>query len=797
MKNVCGFMIWLAMAGGLQAGDDHPKATPVWTLKTKKNITNVAEVLGGSALFARDGDYAMVVNVSDGSIRWEKKLDGFNDKGVNGVWNDNEFVYSTKKEIVGINLVDGSEKYRRPAKKDVDVSESVGTLRTKTGVLVLYKKSTVFYDLDGNDLWVRNDQNMTVDDYKVFENGNIMAFYAKSVHMIDCKSGTSLWSRSDQGFRPDDYHQLTSGNFLAFYSKDVQLIDFTSGRTLYSAGDESHKDLAYVWARGGGDHAPVALLLKKKSVLINGITGQELWSTPVAGNKDRGNPKKGLACATFMGKAAVYFLDRQVTCVNSATGQENWKETVKDNDEIEEAEAFEITNTEDGSSMGGLIVINGAALRFNAEGVKQWRTADQTFRGQVCKLIPLEGNDYIIVSGKRAFLMTSGDLGVHMTRINIADGSIRWQNQSRSAWTSVVENSAKSTIDGFAHGPFVFKDHNLIVLTTNMGLNLFNLSDGKLLHEGKWIQNEIGTMKNHKFTFDETNMVFQWSIVPPAPSGGLVQMYKSAFSGMRNTTFTNLNPDPLIRDEILYVAAKDRVYAFEIKTGKKAWEAKTNGPVAKFPFTRGMILENGVLYCRTGAYLDENILFNSGNPKPAVYIDKGDFGFIAIDSKSGKVLWNVQDFDKADPLYIVDMITDQQLAKTSENSDCRLKKLKLGFVNLMIDRPTYRFFGGGEGVAGTQAESKNPCLKVWKIQDECTAMWPIRSLSAGTSTPIVFFDNAKLCAVSTNSNLYLVDEANMTVKWMAKREGKGEVLMSEKNGLLLDIDGKNMFAYKL
>jgi outer membrane protein assembly factor BamB len=498
-----------------------------------------------------------------------------------------------------------------------------------------------------------------------------------------------------------------------------------------------------------------------------------------------------------MGKAAVYFLDKQVTCVNSATGQENWKETVKDNDEIEEAEAFEITNTEDGSSMGGLIVINGAALRFNAEGVKQWRTADRTFRGQVCKLIPLEGNDYIIVSGKRAFLMTSGDLGVHMTRINIADGSIRWQNQSRSAWTSVVGNSAKSTIDGFAHGPFVFKDHNLIVLTTNMGLNLFNLSDGKLLHEGKWIQNEIGTMKNHKFTFDESNMVFQWSIVPPAPSGGLVQMYKSAFSGMRNTTFTNLNPDPLIRDEILYVAAKDRVYAFDIKTGKKAWEAKTNGPVAKFPFTRGMILENGVLYCRTGAYLDENILFNSGNPKPAVYIDKGDFGFIAIDSKSGKVLWNVQDFDKADPLYIVDMITDQQLAKTSENSDCRLKKLKLGFVNLMIDRPTYRFFGGGEGVAGTQAESKNPCVKVWKIQDECTAMWPITSLSAGTSTPIVFFDNAKLCAVSTNSNLYLVDEANMTVKWKAKREGKGEVLMSEKNGLLLDIDGKNMFAYKL
>jgi hypothetical protein len=37
----------------------------------------------------------------------------------------------------------------------------------------------------------------------------------------------------------------------------------------------------------------------------------------------------------------------------------------------------------------------------------------------------------------------------------------------------------------------------------------------------------------------------------------------------------------------------------------------------------------------------------------------------------------------------------------------------------------------------------------------------------------------------------------MTVKWKAKREGKGEVLMSEKNGLLLDIDGKNMFAYKL
>ncbi len=789
----------LALAMPVLAGDDYTKATPAWQYKGKKKLDNFMEVLDGKGLFTRDGDYLTVIDPASGTVKWEKKLEGFKDKAFRIVWNGNMYIYGTKKEMVALNLSDGSEKYRLAVNKDVDPTEYVDYINTTYGALLIYQDAVAFYDLtDGKELWVRKDKNMTRGSYTFFGNGNFLAFYSKEVHMVDYKTGQTIWKRNDSGFTPGGYNLLASGNFLIFYAKDVQLVDFNSGNTVYSAKEPATDKLRYSWAvRSKDPNAPVVLFLNKRTALVNSKDGRELWSSPSRGSEELGGPKTDNSCATFIANSVVVFLEKQVVGVNLTSGQVMWTEDVKDKDDIGQADAYAVSDDQ-GIETGGAIILNGACLMFDGEGKKLWRTADNTLVGQVCKIVKLDESDYMFVTGKRAFLMTAKDLGVHMYRMSMKDGTVKYHAQTRAGWSSVIGRNAKTTFEGVAAGPFIYKDMDMAILMTNMGTNVFRLSDGKFLKDGKWIETPIGKW-NTDFTLDK-NLMYMWTYTPPVQGANIVNIYANAFASMRNTTFSNLNPDPIVTGDMLYLAGDEKVWAVDLKTGKKMWETKTGGPVVRLPFSRGMIYQNGVVYCRTGIYLDQNILEGSRLEKPAVYADKGDFGFVAVDAKSGKVLWKVQDFDKADPEYLVDMITDEALAKQSEKSNCKLKNLKIGFVNLMIDRPTYRLMGGGDGMAGITGDVANPCKSSWKIKDGFDKAWAAENLSTGQSAIVTFIDNIGRVVICSNNNIYLFDEKTQSVKWKAKREG-GDVTvpfkLSEKNGLIMDIDGKEMTAYRV
>ncbi|MBX7150626.1 PQQ-binding-like beta-propeller repeat protein [bacterium] len=792
---VSGRLFWLVflfLIPSLRAGDI-PEVKPVWSLKTKNKLENFTEVLGGKAFFTREDDYVTVIN-ADGKIRWEKKLEGYKSKYFSAVYDD-QFMYGTKKGIVILSMEDGSEK---GLITDVEVSEGFETLRTKYGLLQIFEKTTVFYDLQGKKLWKRDDQNMSAKNYMVFENGNFIAFYSKSVHMIDYKTGQSLWNRNDQGFTPDLYHQLKSGNFIAFYSKGFALIDFNSGNSLYSTNEETDGDLRYTWGWSEAETSPVVVFLKKRTVLISGKDGKELWSAAMRGSEERGGVKKTGDCIDFVGNTAVIYMEKQIAGVNALTGQLQWQETVKDEDEIAEADYYEITNDQK-QLVSGLISINGALLTFDpASGKKLWRTADGAFVGQVCCVIRLDGDDHIVVSGKRAFLMTNKDLGVHMYRVNMSTGNIVWHNQSRAIWSSVIGNSAKTTIEGVAAGPYFSKEAGLVVMVTNMGLCVYQLNDGKLLKEGKWVAGKMGEMKGD-FTFENNKLMYPYSIVPPVNATGIISAYSGAFSAMRNTTFTNLNPDPVISNGVMYLTGDEKVFAIDMNSGKKLWDCDVNGPVAKLPFSQGMVVKDNMIYCRTGFYLDENILYGSQSPKPVVYGDKGDFGFVAVDAKSGKIAWKYQDFEGMDPVYLVDVMTDKAMVEKAQNGNCRLNKLKLGTVNVTYERPGYTLLGGGNGLAGIQRDASDPCKSIWKIEDSFDKASSAYELGAGTNAVMLFFKDVHKALICSNKNFYLIDEATHQVVWKAKKESDAvqPVLVSPKNGLAFDVDGKEIFAYKL
>ena len=789
------------------AGDDIAKASPAWTVKAKNKLENIQEVLGGQAFFSREDDYVTVINAADGKVRWEKELKGFKNKKSLILVEDDQLTFTTKKEMVILNMNDGSETSRMPFKKDPrsgkEVSESdfVESLRTKYGFINIFQKSVTFTDFKGNEMWTRGDENMSAANYLLFENGNFMAFYSKSVSMIDYKSGNDLWSRNDQGFMPDYYHQIKSGHFVVFYEKSVRLVDFDSGKDLYASAEPSNGDLKYTWYKTSADNDAIIVFLKKSTVLVDGKNGTLLWTAPVKGSEERGGVKKDEVCAESIGNAAVIYLDKQAVGVNCLSGKQTWKEEVKDDDEIADAASY--TYSENDQIVAGLVSVNRVLIRYDvATAEKVWRTADNSFIGQMVTQYKIDGDDFLFVSGRRAFLMTNKELGVHMYRVNIKDGSIKWHTQTRAGWSNAFGKNVKTTYANVASGPFIFKEKNLIALVTNIGLTLVNLTDGTVCSkDGKWAPSKVGDWKSPGCVYESYKMIYASAIVPPAAQTvNLIAVYAGAFSSMRNTAFVNLNPDPVIVGDIMYVCAStdEKVVAVDIKSGKKLWECNVNGPVVKLPFSQGMTVKDGNVFVRTGFYLDENILFGVNNPKPTPIGNKGDFGFVGIDGKTGKILWKYQDFDKMDPVYLVDVVTDKAYAEKAQNGNCSQKKLKLGLVGINIERPTYMLIGGGSGIAGIQHDANDPCKALWHIDDDFTQSTVAYELGAGTTAVMLFANDAKRAIVCSSKNLYLVDEAAHKILWKAKKEGDKlfPALVSTKAGLLLDVDGKNMIAYK-
>lgn len=811
MKHLSAFFVlWLcsAVSTDLYSGDEISKASPAWKIKTKNKLENIQEVLGGQAFFSREGDYVSVINAADGKIRWEKQLKGFKEKKSLIVVENDQVAFTTKKEFVVLNMNDGSEKSRTPFKKDPrsgkEVSESdfVESVKTKFGFINIFQKSVTFTDFKGNEMWTRGDENMSAANYKLFENGNFLAFYSKSVSMIDYNNGNDLWSRNDQGFMPDYYHQIKSGHFVVFYEKSVRLVEFDSGKDLYASSEPGSGDLKYSWYKTAADNDAIIVFLKKSTVLVDGKNGKLLWSAAVKGSEERGGVKKDEVCAESVGNAAVIYLEKQAVGVNCLTGAQTWKEDVKDDDEIADAASY--TYSENDRIVAGLVSVNKVLIRYDvATAEKVWRTPDNSFIGQMVAQYKIDGDEFLFVSGKRAFLMTNKELGVHMYRVNITDGTIKWHTQSRAGWSNAVGKNAKSTYASVASGPFIFKEKNLIALVTNMGLALINLTDGTVCSkDGKWQASKIGDWKAPGFAYESYKMIYSSAIVPPAPQTvNLVAVYAGAFSSMRNMSFVNLNPDPVIVGDVMYVCASmdEKVVAVDIKSGKKLWECEVNGPIVKLPFSQGLAVKDGNVFVRTGFYLDENILFGVNNPKPTPIGDKGDFGFVGIDCKTGKVMWKYQDFDKMDPVYLVDVVTDKAYAEKAQNGNCSQKKLKLGLVGINIDRPSYMLIGGGNGIAGIQRDANDPCKALWHIDDDFTAATVAFELGAGTTAVMLFANDAKRAVVCSNKNLYLVDEAAHKVLWMAKKEADKlfPALVSAKAGLLLDVDGKEMSAYSI
>src|SRR5262245_11004379 len=143
-----------AAVTSLQAG----KATvgsPVWSVETKYDLERTNVGAKGRIVFARDDKKMTALATDDGKVVYERALDGFEVKGYWGKYEDSTYVYSTKKELVGVDVESGKDRWRTSPGEGIDTDSATPPAAGHPKALLLtFKNATTVWDIAaGKVLW--------------------------------------------------------------------------------------------------------------------------------------------------------------------------------------------------------------------------------------------------------------------------------------------------------------------------------------------------------------------------------------------------------------------------------------------------------------------------------------------------------------------------------------------------------------------------------------------------------------------------------------------------------------------
>jgi outer membrane protein assembly factor BamB len=245
-----GLVVVLGVAGAgapARAADKPPAFKPSWSVEAKYELERITVGAGGTVVYARDGKKLTGLNTADGSKKWQMELPGFEEKGYWGPVDSTTYVYSTSKELVGIDIEAGTERWRASPgdgiKPDFFLYPKMGH---PNALMIAFSDGTGVWDIArGKLLW-----------------------HAKERPSEDMSP--SVWARGED----------PATGVLVFLSKRTVFID-TTGKEAWSAPEPGNE------RRGGRDVLKSAIIdygrllvvyLAKQVVILNNVTGEVIAS---------------------------------------------------------------------------------------------------------------------------------------------------------------------------------------------------------------------------------------------------------------------------------------------------------------------------------------------------------------------------------------------------------------------------------------------------------------------------------------------------------------------------------------
>jgi len=297
-RAVClvGVLRLTAAVTPVPAADKTPAGTPAWSAKTKYDLNRLGIGAGAKIAYARDDEKMTGLSTADGSVKYQRDLPGFDQAGFWGQLDDTTYVYSTAKEVIGIDLETGKDRWHTSPGEGIKANTwHKPTAGNPKALLLAYSKGVSVWDItQGKVLWsapepLDGDMAPCVWANASSPDTGVLMFLPKRTVFVGA-NGKELWSAPEPGNKRRGGEDVrldamnSYGRLLTVYtSKQVVLLDNVTGAVLASQSFPSPEAAADVEAFVLGekkDMAPLLMTLGGRVVIADPKDGKVLGKTP-------------------------------------------------------------------------------------------------------------------------------------------------------------------------------------------------------------------------------------------------------------------------------------------------------------------------------------------------------------------------------------------------------------------------------------------------------------------------------------------------------------------------------------
>lgn len=587
---------------------------PVWKVELDESIQNYNFLQDGKYLFFTNAEYIWLYDTQTGKEIYNMEIDDFEEEGIHQLV-DEWYLVSTGDGVQCFDAVKGEKIWE----SEFDVSQSDFTEIMAFGdiaVLRYGEDHVAFNFADGKQIWQTEieyyGELVDIGTHNYFE-FNAM----KKIAVMDDGGELMIYDMND-------------GKQSAVFE------DIEPNRNLI--------EKKFPWSLRGRDNECLVLVTDDGAVLIDVKNNKELArrEIDIDGDYSVMLPTPN-GCAILGEENVVYF--------NYKDG--SVKEMPFPVDDMRTFKSYTVGDK-------GILVMSmeDQVFGINLEaGEILWNTPkdDETFEGYIHKYIKQDGNNIIVAYNRARLSSHPAGTYIFCMSFNALTGKLNYKTTvlaSQAAMSNFTRGLAKTITGAFA--TFVAVGSGGVasgqagaaidMVSDMMGYGNIGFDYNVFEHNG----NIVFESRTEIAMFDpETREAPGEGYVAVNIASGAI-VYKDYFAIAEGMTKQDLNAScpPLVDGNISYAGGEERLYAFDLSSGKRLWSITGN---EKLEMITDLMVDNDVLYVQFGK-IEYNIGLKEDEIVVKEKLDVDPYGFMAIDTKSGDILWTV-DMETPPGLY--------------------------------------------------------------------------------------------------------------------------------------------------
>jgi putative pyrroloquinoline-quinone binding quinoprotein len=578
---------------------------PAWKVELDETIQNYHFLQDGKYLFFTNAEYLWLYDTQTGKEVYNMEIDDFEEEGIHQLIEE-WYLVSTGDGVQCFDAAKGEKIWE----SEFDVSQSDFTEIMAFGdiaVLRYGEDHVAFNFADGKQIW------QTEIDYY----GELVDIGTHNYFEFNAMKKIAV--------------MVDGGDFAIYDMNDGKLTKVIED--IEPNGNLIEKK--FPWSMRGRDNECLVLVTDDGAVLIDVKNNKELArkEIDIDGDYSVMLPTPN-GCAILGEENVVYF--------NYKDG--SVKELPFPVDDMRTFKSYTVGDK-------GILVMSMEDQVFGIDleaGEILWNTPkdDETFEGYIHKYIKQDGNNIIVAYNRARLSSHPAGTYIFCMSFDALTGKLNYRTTvlaSQAALSDFTRGLAKTITGAFATfvavgsgGVGAGAAGNAIDMVSDMmGYGNIGFQYNYFEHNG----NIVFESRSEIVMFNpETREEPGEGYVAVNSSTGEI-VYKDYFAIAEGMTKQNMDAScpPLVVGNISYVGGEERLYAFDLNSGKRLWSIDGN---EKLAMTTDLMVADDILYLQFGK-IEYNIGLKEDEIVVKEKLDVDPYGFMALDAKTGDVLWTV------------------------------------------------------------------------------------------------------------------------------------------------------------